>query len=326
MKMEQQARNRAMDRPTVDIAIVNWNGHDHLQPCLRAIRAAHRAGFSLQDIFVVDNASTDGSDAFLAQQPDCIVLRNEGNRGFARACNQAAAAGKGDFILFLNPDVSIDPDALETAVRILGEPAWEKVGIAGARLHDATGETQRTCARFPTPASMAATMVGLDRLAPGIFPPHFVTEWDHASTQLVDQVMGAFFLVRRATFRQLGGFDEQFFVFYEDLDFSLRARRQGWGSLFIAEATAMHVGGGSTRQVPARRLFYMLRSRNLYARKHFGVGMATALLLLALFVEPCSRVVHALASKTGTCVRDIVHGYIMFIAWLVLPARRMQPA
>ena len=161
-------------------------------------------------------------------------MRNADNRGFGAACNQGAAGSDADFLLFLNPDTRLMPGSLAEPVRYLRSPEHETVGIVGIQLFDADGHVARNTARAPTAWSMVGNSVGLDRLMPRLFPPHFVTEWAHDETRPVDQVMGAFFLVRRSVFEALGGFDERFFVYYEDLDFSVRARAHGWSSVYLA--------------------------------------------------------------------------------------------
>jgi GT2 family glycosyltransferase len=120
-----------------------------------------------------------------------------------------------------------------------------------------------------------------------------MTDWDHASSRRVDHVIGAFYMLRRDLFDSLGGFDERFFVYLEDLDFSLRAKQNGWGSAYLVEARAHHVGGGTSAQIKARRLFYALRSRIAFIYKHFGVGAATALTVGTLVVEPFPRLLRA---------------------------------
>lgn len=315
-----------MSVPALDVVIVNWNAIGHLPACVAALRAARRQSYTLARIIVVDNASGDGSAEWLARQPDCTLLRNPDNRGFAVACNQGAAAGQGELILFLNPDVTVDPGALDAAVSVLCGPDWPRAGIVGACLRDGDGVRQPTCARFPTWRSLVAGALGLDRLLPSVCPPHFLEEWDHGETRVVDQVMGAFFLVRRDVFAALGGFDERFFVYFEDLDFALRARRAGWQSVFAAAATAVHAGGGSSGQVPARRLFYWLRSRSLYARKHFGAARAGVLLAVALTVEPLARLVHGCTGGRRRDPRDVLAGYAAFVRWLLSPVRAVTPA
>lgn len=112
---------------------------------------------------------------------------------------------------------------------------------------------------------------------PRKFPSHFMQDFDHCSSREVDHVIGAFFLVRRSVFEQLKGFDERYFVYLEDLDFSLRARKAGWKTYYLADATAYHKGGGTSEQVKAHRLFYSLRSRMIYGFRHFNLSAAWGL-------------------------------------------------
>src|SRR5205823_7218964 len=134
------------------------------------------------------------------------------------------------------------------------------IGIAGIQLLDADGRIARTCARFPTPGRFFSKMLGLDTILPAAFAPHFMVEWDHNHNREVDQVMGAFFLVRRSVFEALGGFDERFFVYFEEVDFSLRARKLGWRTFYLSVAQAYHWGSGPvTKPAQATRLFYSLR-------------------------------------------------------------------
>ncbi len=107
---------------------------------------------------------------------------------------------------------------------------------------------------------LSGQSLGLDRSGYSIFPTHFLSEWDHCDTRAVDQVMGAFFFLRRSMFVKIGGFDERFFVYFEDLDLAVRARELGWTSVYIATARVFHHGFGTTEQVKDLRLFYYWRS------------------------------------------------------------------
>ena len=256
----------------VDIVIVNWNSGGLLRRCLEALAASVREESCVGRVIVVDNASRDGSAevADLDAALPLLILRNEVNRGFAAACNKGAAQGCSGQILFLNPDVVVRPGALLAASRALAEGEAQRIGILGILLVDEHGATQRCTARFPTPWALLGRSAGLDRWLPSLVPPAFVTDWDHETTRDVDQVMGAFLLIRRDLFESLGGFDERFFVYYDDVDLCLRARDAGWRRVHFAGASAMHEGQGTTRAVKDIRLFYLLRSRLLYARKHFG--------------------------------------------------------
>jgi GT2 family glycosyltransferase len=133
-----------------------------------------------------------------------------------------------------------------------------------------------------------------------------MTEWDHAESREVDHVIGAFYLVRRVVFEDLHGFDERFFMYLEDVDFSLRARRAGWLTYYLAEATAYHHGGGSSQAIGVRRLFYSWWSRLLYATKHFSTFGSGAVIAGTLLVEPFVRVLTCAARGSRTGIRDTV--------------------
>jgi len=280
--------------PRLDIVVVNWNAGRQLRECIDSIAAARKERFELERVVVVDNASRDGSvDALARGDIPLSVIRNTTNRGFAGACNQGASGSRSEYLLFLNPDTRLFDDSLDVPVGFLEEPAHAAFGVCGLQLVDASGRIHRSCARHPTPRHVANRLLGLDRVAPRPFPSHAMVEWDHAQDREVDHVMGAFLLVRRPLFDALGGFDTRFFVYLEDLDLTLRARRLGQRTMFLARARAYHRSGGTSEQAKAERLCYSLRSRMLYGRKHFGRGAALALDAGTLVVEPVIRLAAA---------------------------------
>ena len=304
--------------PNLDIIIVNWNSGVHLLRCLASMLLASREGFELARVVVVDNASSDGSAGgvdFL--DLPLLVIRNSLNRGFAAACNQGVQGSEADYLLFLNPDTILLENSLEAPIAFLARSENTSIGICGIQLADEAGRVSRTCARFPTPGHLLARCLGLDRLLPQVFPNHFLSEREHHESRVVDQIMGAFFLVRRAVFDLLGGFDERFFVYYEDLDFSFRARRGGWSSYFLSAALAVHSGGGCSKHVKAARLFYSLRSRILYAYKHFPSANATAVLLATLLFEPFARLGRAMIR--GSVAEIIETGQAYWWFWKATP-------
>ena len=131
-----------------------------------------------------------------------------------------------------------------------------------------------------------------------------MAEWAHDQTQDVDQVMGAFFMIRRPIFKSLSGFDERFFVYFEEVDLSLRAHQAGWRSVYLAEAQAFHAGGGVSRHVKAKRLYYSLRSRILYVFKHFNPFTAMLVLLTTLLIEPLSRSLLAICRLSWVSLKE----------------------
>ncbi len=277
--------------PTLDIIIVNWNTGSLIRDCLKSIAQARGEGFRLERVVVVDNNSVDGSAEELEDVSDqpVSVIYNDTNRGFAAACNQGAVGTQADYLLFLNPDTRVFPDSLWSPLEFLERERNGKVGICGVRHVDDSGAFSTSCARFPTLTIFFGQMTGLSRIFPQWFPPHLMSESECRESREVDQIIGAFFLVRRTLFDALGGFDPRFFVYFEEVDFSLRARQVGYRSYYLATATAYHKGGGSSQQAKAARLFYSLRSRLLYGFKHYSFLDAFTLALLTLTVEMAAR-------------------------------------
>lgn len=293
----------------ISIIIVNWNAGPQLKRCIESL-----GGAVDQQIIVVDNASTDDSADFLANHSGVNLIRSLENFGFAKACNLGAQKANADFLLFLNPDAAVYPETIDKALTFMQKPSSANIGICGVQLVNEDGHVARSCARFPTPAGFAAHAIGLDMLFPRL--GHFMAEWPHDSTRDVDQVIGAFFLVRRSLFEALGGFDERFFVYFEEVDFSFRAHQAGWRSVFLADVQAFHAGGGTSNQVKARRLFYSLRSRLLYASKHFSWPGAALVFTATLLLEAFSRTVLAMARHSWSACKETWQGYAMLWRWL----------
>jgi len=295
---------------TLDIVIVNWNSGPQLRECLQSISGCDRTSFRLGRVIVVDNASMDGSaDGLDDLDLPITVLRNLKNRGFAGGCNQGAEQASGDLILFLNPDTILEPDSLEIPVSFMTSNDSRNVGICGIQLTNSEGRVTPTCARFPTVRSFTAKILGLNRLFPTAFPSELMTEWDHQSDREVDQIMGAFLMIRSSIFTQLQGFDERFFVYFEEVDLSARMSHLGYSSYFVSRARATHRGCGTTDQIRATRLVYNIRSRLLYAAKHYSFAETLLLTLLTLGVEPLSRVLLGLFAPSNGQIKDSLMGF-----------------
>lgn len=300
-----------VNQVSLDVVIVNWNSGDQLRRCLCSLTSVKQDTFKLDQVIVVDNASMDGSaDGLEDLNLPLCVIRNTCNKGFAAACNQGALSSISDYLLFLNPDVVLCEDSLVTPISFMQQPEHSNIGICGIQLLDLQGVIARSCARFPTPGAFYAKIFGLTSLLPNLFSGHLMTEWDHQSNRQVDHVIGAFFLIRQKLFHELGGFDERFFVYLEDIDFSYRANELGYLSYYLKDAQACHKGGGTSGQIKAERLFYSLRSRILYGYKHFPWLSATALAFCTLFIEPIIRLVFAISHLSLHMTIEIIAGYL----------------
>jgi GT2 family glycosyltransferase len=303
----------------IDIVIVNWNSGEQLMRCLTSIMKTVSDVKIISRVVVVDNASSDNSTngIELVNLP-IMLITNSANCGFAYACNQGASNCTSKFILFLNPDTELLKDTLSKAIGFMEDPHNSSVGIMGAQLLDETGKVSATCARYPTVSGIICKIIGMDRLFPNLVQSHFMIDWDHSHCRDVDQVMGAFFLIRRELFESLSGFDERFFVYFEEVDLSLRARQAGWRSCYFPDAQAFHKGGGTSEQVKSQRLFYSLRSRILYGYKHFSCLSATIIMIVSVVFEPLSRIVLCAFNKSYEGIVNTIRAYVKL--WISLPS------
>ena len=292
--------------PVVDVIVVNWNSGSHLRACVAALDQSLLA--ERLNVVVVDNASSDDSLVGLsASRIRLTLLFNADNRGFARGCNQGAQEGCAPYVLFLNPDVRVTPDTIERAVAYLVDPKQSEIGILGVQLVDAEGLVHRSCARTPSQTALLLRCLFLDRLCPSLVSPHFLFAWDHQDTRTVDQVIGAFLLVRRAVFRQVGGFDPRYFLYYEDVDLCLTARRAGWQVVYFSGVRAEHAGGGSTGGVKGKRLYHLAVSKAEYTAKWHGPLAARLVIMFTLGFEFPTRWLHAVVCRSpqeGRSVRQ----------------------
>lgn len=287
-------------RLTLDVVIVNWNTGSYLRECLESVAATRQSVFELGEVVVVDNASTDGSlDELGSPALPLQIVRNIENRGFAAACNQGAREGDADLLLFLNPDTRLNPETLDRSVAFMADPENSKIGIAGVKMVGEDGDGRVSCSRFPTLLMFFTMMTGLSHAFPKRFPTQRLAVEELNRSGAVDQVIGAFFLVRRSLFQTLEGFDERFFVYMEEVDFAYRARTLGYASHFLADVAVYHKEGVSSEQVLGRRLFYLLRSRSEYARKHWPGWQGSLLPMLIVLIELPARATTAVFRGRG---------------------------
>lgn len=292
----------------LDIVIVNWNSGNQLQRCVSSISSSNPT-----NIIVVDNHSSDNSIYFLNSTSGITIVQASSNLGFGKACNLGASLNKSEFILFLNPDTVLYPGVLDMVLEYMVAPENYNVGICGIQLVDVYGKISRSCTRFPTPLTLLAHSIGIDRIFN--FCSYFMEDWSHNSTDEVDHVIGAFYFMRRTLFDLLDGFDERFFVYLEDLDFSRRANQLGWRILYLSDVKSFHAGGGCSKGIKSKRMFYSLRSRLLYAHKHFGPSSFIVVCLTTFLIEPISRSVLAISRCSWASLRETWAGYLMLWRW-----------
>lgn len=266
----------------LSIVVVTYNVRDLLQRCLESLSGG--APDRSLEVLVVDNGSNDGTDEMMRRDfPEVVFIRNQTNRGFTAANNQATARARGKAVLYLNPDTEVTPGALEAMLSYL--EANPDVGVVGPWLTYPNGQTQPSRRRFPTPLTAMVESTLVQRWWPRCpaVARYFVTDRPATEAQNVDWLVGACLLVRREVVDAVDGFDERFFMYSEELDLCLRIRQRGWRVAYLPEARVIHHEGRSSEQNLARRSQNFNESKCRYFEKHFGpsVGRALRLFLLA---------------------------------------------
>ena len=309
-----------LESAKIDIVIVNWNAGIQLSDCVESC-VKYRGDF-VGSIIVVDNGSSDGSDSLIEAIDGVELIRAGENLGFGKACNLGASKCQEPLILFLNPDAAIYANTLLPLRKFMTAPSSQSVGICGIQLHDESGKVARSCSRFPSVMGLVLHSFGLGsilRVRSGA-----MVEWDHLCTRDVDQVIGAFFCVKRSLFNKLKGFDERFFVYFEEVDFSRRAHVDGWRTVYLADAQAYHLGGGTSSKVKAKRLFYSLRSRLIYSKKHFSYLGVFCVALSTLLIEPVSRAGLSIFRFSLQGLKETALGYGLLYGWIIKSFRKMN--
>jgi N-acetylglucosaminyl-diphospho-decaprenol L-rhamnosyltransferase len=267
----------------LSVIIVSYNTSRLLQDCLESL--VNNACSHDLEIFVVDNASADDSVAMVREHfPQVKLIANQKNMGFAAANNQVYKEFTGRYLILLNPDARVQPGAIDCAVEFMeGHP---EVGICGGRLLNANGQLEPSARRFPNSLFKFLIISGLsDKFsASKFFSQADYKYFDHRSAIEVEWVPGTFSLIRRDMLEEIGLFDERFYLYYEETDLCLRARRAGWKVYFFPGAEVIHIGGASSKTRKdmqldlggAQLLKFRMRSELLYFRKNFGYGAMMA--------------------------------------------------
>jgi GT2 family glycosyltransferase len=272
-----------MARPKVSAILIVWNGMQFLPDCMRTLLADLQS--IEHEIIAVDNGSTDGSADFITNEyPTVKLTRNSSNLGFAKAVNQGIEMSTGENLLLLNQDIRIRPGAVSALLKRL--EADSKIGLIGPRFVGFDGVTQHSARSFPGIRHVWYKFFLLSELFPN---HHEFGSWkmgwfDHESEREVDQPMGAAMLIRRDLIERVGKFDEQFPIFFNDVDFCRRVKDAGYKLLYYPGAVIEHYVGGSTRRYPVRMKWESHRSMYRYLSKYCPFYLRPALWLTGLIL------------------------------------------
>lgn len=267
----------------ITVIIVSFNTKEMLRKCLDSLW--ENPGSWPLEVFVVDNDSVDDSVSMVRQHfPQVQLIENQVNLGFAAANNQAWQRSSGDYIILLNPDAYIKSNSIKNGVSFM--ESHPECGLCGGRLIKPDGSLDPSARRFPNALYKIFTLSGLSSRFPAsqIFNRYDFGGFGHDKVQEVDWVPGTFTVYRRQLLEQTGLFDERFYLYYEETDLCLQAKRSGWKVYFIPDAEVVHVGGGASKtrkdeqfdQAGSQVLKFRIRSEILYFRKNFNILSALA--------------------------------------------------
>lgn len=292
--------------PDYSLIIVSWNAKDYLRQCLDSVQTESK-GLDIE-IIVVDNASSDGSPEMVeAEYPRVVLIRNESNVGFARANNQGIAISSAKYLCLVNSDVIIHPGCLVEMKEFLD--ANPQIGLAGPKVLNSDGTLQSSCRETPTLRSVLIRALALDTFFPrsSTFGAHFMTNWDHNDVRVVGILSGCCWFARRLAVEEVGGLNEAFFMYGEDMEWSLRFSRKGWLVAFNPVATITHYGGASSSRQPTRFFVEMQRADLQYWRMHHGLVAFLAYYVAVVLLHVCRVAGHS-------------------VRWLVRPSGRAHSA
>jgi GT2 family glycosyltransferase len=289
------------ERPDLSIAVLSWNARFFLRRCLASLFDPHdphvleawkHAGLPLTsfpeervswEAIVVDQESLDGSAEMVeADFPGATLIRQRPNLGFGGGNNVAYRHARGRYFMLLNSDTVVRPGWLTALVEYAD--AHPRAGLIGPRLLNPDGTLQYSCRRFPTLAAGLFRRTPLEWLAPKnrFTEDYLMKNWDHAEPRDVDWLSGACLMARREMVEEIGGLDERYFMYFEDVDWCLRAHKAGWEVHYVPEPVVLHEIGRSTDRRPRRMIVMHHQSAYRYFSEHSRFGKsAPGRLLLA---------------------------------------------
>jgi hypothetical protein len=256
-------------RPALSIVIVTWNAKTVALECVDSLSKLQSSIPS--EVIVVDNASTDGTpQAIEARFPQVQLIRNQSNLGFAKANNIGIAASKGKYLCLLNSDVVVPAGCFETMLAYMEQ--HPDIGVLGPKMISPDGGVGQSVAKFPTVWNSLCCALAFHRVfrQSEALGGYMMEGFPYDRIEDVEVLTGWFWMVPRGALEQVGGLDERFFMYGEDIDWCYRFHNAGWRVVFFPEAKALHYGAASSAQAPTRFYVEMQRANQQYFRKHHG--------------------------------------------------------
>jgi hypothetical protein len=304
----------------VSVIVVTWNGKKYALECVESLIA--QQGPTTCEIIVVDNGSTDGTpDAITVRFPSVRLIRNSANLGFARANNIGMGLSRGRYVCLVNSDVVVPPGCLDHMVAFLD--THPEVGLLGPKMLSPEGGHGASVMRLPTVGNTLCCALGLHKVFPAssLLGGFSMDAYPYDKTETVEVLTGWFWMVPRQALEKVGGLDEQFFMYGEDIDWCHRFRDAGWRVVFYPEAAALHYGAASSKAAPKRFYVEMRRANLQYFRKHHGIpgvfGYYAAIWLHELVRISAYLVLCIIQPRRGREARGKIGSSIASIRWLL---------
>ena len=291
----------------LSVIIVNYNVKYFLEQCLYSVQKA--CADIEAEIIVADNNSTDGSKDFLIPLfPTINFIWNNSNIGFAKANNEALVLAKGEYILFLNPDTLVPEDCFEKCINFF--KSNNHTGALGIKMIDGSGIFLKESKRaFPSPLTSFYKLTGLAMLFPRSksFAKYHLGHLCENENHEIDVLAGAFMMIPKRVLKEIGNFDERFFMYGEDVDLSYRIQRAGYENYYFAESSIIHFKGESTKRGSLNyvRMFY--QAMNLFVKKHYKgsrAGIFIFFIQVAIIVKAGFSAIGNLLKRTGLPLLD----------------------
>jgi O-antigen biosynthesis protein len=300
----------------VSIVIVNYNVRDHLDACLASIFKSNKDKYKIE-IFVIDNNSIDGSSSFLRNKyPSINFIDNDSNLGFSKANNIALKKVQGEYILILNPDTILEEETFDKLINFCKEN--KDVGAISSKLIQANGKLDLACKRsFPSLSVALPRIIGLSKLFPKskIFGKYNLTYLDENKTYEVDAICGAFMFIPKYILDKVGFFDEDYFMYGEDLDLCFRIKKNGYKIFYFPEVKTVHLKGESTRKSGLAYVNNFYGAMSIFVKKNLsGNSFLLALILrLGVFYWSFFSYLKRLFKVLRYPILDILLLYVSFI-------------
>lgn len=248
------------------VAIVNYNTRELLRDCLASVVQTRP-----RQVVVVDNASSDGSAEMVrAEFPNVDLRANQTNPGYGAAANQAIMGCEAPYVLLLNSDTLLRPGALDALTDYLDR--YPRAGVVGPRLVNPDGSLQRSCFPFPTPLDTFIVLSNLYKLIQRtpLLREAYLRTWSHNSPRVVPWVLGAALAFRREAFEAVGGFEEAYIMYSEEVDLCYRLKAAGWETHYAPVTDVTHIRGASTSQRRVAMEIRRVTSTRQFYRRHFS--------------------------------------------------------